>query len=287
MKFKPRLSLIIKNETISFKFFDALDVVSQTRSQRESAKILGISHAVLNRRIKDTEEKLETKLVITTGAGSKLTDEGLEILKQYHYLIKRFENNETPVICGGYISSGLLEVLAALYGLNVKVYQTEDENALHLYDMGMVDILTLDDPVKAFMRNMDFIPLARDHLVLVTPNGEIIKDVKQLEGKKFVEITGSAQRLVWNTLDNMGINYRISEVLKSPYEAFKVVKNSDDLYTFINRSFTHGSELLADETSHILTMVLFNPEDKRFKGFIEYINGRGRKLINEMGFKPI
>lgn len=286
MKFKPRLSLIIENETISFKFFEALDVVYQTRSQRKAAKILGISHAVLNRRIIDAEEKLKTRLVITTGAGSKLTYEGLEILKQYHYLVKRFEDNETPVVCGGYMSSGLLEVLAEEYGLDVSIYQTGDEDALRLYDMGMVDILTLDDPVKAFMRDMDFIPLARDHMVLVSRFDETINDIKELEGKHFVEITGSAQRLVWNTLDNMGINYKITKVLKSPYAASKLVKNSENLYTFVNSSFTAGSTLLADETSHILTMVLFNPEDRRFKGFIEYINGRGRKLIKKMGFKP-
>ena len=286
MKFKPKLSLIIENETISFKFFEALDIVYQTHSQREAAKMMDISHAVLNRRIKDAEKKLNIQLVNTTGAGSKLTEKGLEILKQYHYLIKRLESNKTPVICGGYISSGLLEVLASEYGLDVIVYQTEDENALKLYDMGMVDILTLDDPVKAFMRDMDFIPLARDHLVLVAHSDEIIEDVKELEGKYFVEITGSAQRLAWNTLDNADINYRIVKLLKSPYEALKIVKNSENLYTFLNSSFTTGSELLADETNHILTMVMFNPGNRQLQDFIEYINGRGRKIIKEMGFQP-
>lgn len=285
MKFKPKLSLIIKEETLSFKFFESLDVVSQTRSQREAAKILGISHAVLNRRIKDTEKKLDIELVISTGAGSQLTEDGLELLKQYHYLMRRLTTHEKPVICGGYISAGLLEVLASEYGLDALVYQTEDESALYLYDMGMVDILTLDDPVKAFMRDLDFIPLARDHLVLVSPSDEDIEDLSELEGKKFLEITGSAQRLAWNTMDNERIDYKISKVLKSPYQALKIVKNSQDLYTFLNNSFTNGSDVLKEDTSHILTMVLYNPEDEKFKGFVDYINGRGRKLIKELGFQ--
>jgi len=188
------------------------------------------------------------------------------------------------VICGGYISAGLLEVLASEYGLDALVYQTEDESALHLYDMGLVDILTLDDPVKAFMRDMDFIPMARDHLVLVSPSDEDIMDLSQLEGKKFVEVTGSAQRLAWNTMDNEEIDYKIVRVLKSPYEALKIVKNSQDLYTFLNNSFTNGSDVLKEDTSHILTMVLYNPEDEKFKGFIDYVSGRGRKLIQELGF---
>lgn len=284
MKIKPRLSLIIGGETLSFKFFETLDIVSQTRSQREAAKILGISHAVLNRRILDAEKKLNMNLVKSTGAGSQLTEDGLNLLKQYHQLTKRLDTHEKPVICGGYISAGLVEVLASEYGLDALVYQTEDESALHLYDMGLVDILTLDDPVKAFMRDMDFIPMARDHLVLVSPSDEDIMDLSQLEGKKFVEVTGSAQRLAWNTMDNEEIDYKIVNVLKSPYEALKIVKNSQDLYTFLNNSFTNGSDVLKEDTNHILTMVLHNPENEKFKGFIDYVSGRGRKLIQELGF---
>ena len=287
MKFKPKLSLIIQDKTLSFKFFESLDVVSQTRSQREAAKILGISHTVLNRRIKNVEENLGIKLVITTAAGSVLTDTGLKMLGQYHYLMKRLTNQEKPVICGGYISAGLLEVLASEYGFDAVIYQTEDESALQLYDMGMVDILTLDDPVRAFMRDLDFIPLARDHLVLLSSSDEIIEDISGLEGKNFVEISGSVQRLAWNTLDNLGVNYEIVKVLKSPYEALKIVKNSNDLYTFLNKSFISGSEILKDDTSHLLSMVIYDQEDERLKGFIDYISGRGRKIIKELGFKSI
>lgn len=287
MEIKPKISLIIGGETLSFKFFETLDTVNKTRSQREAAKILGISHAVINRRIIEAEKKLNMHLVISSGAGSQITDDGLELLKQYHQLIKRLNTNKKSIICGGYISSGLLEVLASQYGLDVMIYQSEDDSALHLFEMGLVDILTLDDPVKAFMRDMDFIPIAQDHLVLVTPSGEDIMDLSELEGKKFVEVTGSAQRLAWNTMDNEGINYKIVNVLKSPYEALKMVKNSQDLYTFLNKSFTNGSDVLKEDTNHILTMVLYNPDDKKFKGFVEYVGGRGRKLIKELGFRGL
>lgn len=285
MEVKPKLSLIIGNETLSYKFFEALDLVSRISSQREAAKKLGISHAVLNRRIKDAEKKLGMDLVISGGAGSKLTEDGLKLLEEYHHLMNRLATHEKPVVCGGYISAGLVEVLASEYGIDIRSYQTEDENALNLYDMSMVDILTLDDPVKAFMRDLDFIPLARDHLVLVSPADEDITDISQLEGKKFVEVTGSAQRLAWNTLDNEGIDYKIVKVLKSPYEALKIVKTSQDLYTFLNNSFTSGSDVLKEETNHLLTMVIYDQDDTRLKGFADYVNGRGRKLIKNLGFR--
>ncbi|MCE5213880.1 MAG: LysR family transcriptional regulator [Methanobacterium sp.] len=287
MKFKPKLSLVITDKIVSFRFFEALDTIARTRSQREAAKVLGISHAVLNRRIRETEDNLNIKIVITTAKGSEITDDGLKILKQYHYLMKRLSTHDKPVICGGYISAGLLEVLTVEFGLDALVYQTDDESALYLYDRGMVDILTLDDPVKAFMRDLDFIPLARDHLVLVSSSDEIIQDLSELEGKNFLEISGSAQRLAWNTLDNNEINYKIVKLLKSPYEALKMVKNSDNLYTFINNSLTSGCDLLKDDTNHLLTLVLFDQENEELNDLIEFIRGRGRKIIKELGFKNI
>ncbi len=287
MEFKPKLSLVISGHTLNYKFFDALDCVAQTWSQREASKRLGISHAVLNRRIKDAEDNLGVKIVETTGAGSEITEYGLELLQQYHQLIKRLSKRDKPVICGGYISAGLMEVLALEYGLDALIYQTDDESALYLAEMDMVDILTLDDPAKAFMRDLDFIPLAYDHLVLVSGSEEFLGSVNDLEGKKFVEIPSSSQRLAWNTLDNMGINYKIVKLSKSPYSALKEVKKSDDLYTFLNSSFTPGSDMLKEDTKHLITMVLLNKDDARLKGFSEFILGKGRKIINKMGFKRV
>ena len=255
MEYKPKLSLFIHENILNYKFFEALDCVAQTWSQREASKKLGISHAVLNRRIKDAEDKLGFRLVETTGAGSKITGDGLEILQQYRKLINRLKKRETPVLCGGYISAGIMEALIMEYGLDILIYQTDDESALYLADMDMIDILTLDDPVKAFMRDLDFIPVAYDHLVLVSPIEETIININELEGKKFVEILGSSQRLAWNTLDNLNIDYEIVKLLKSPSSALKAVKNSEDLYTFLNSSFTNGSDVLKNETKHLITMV--------------------------------
>jgi len=287
MEYKPKLSLIINEHALNYKFFEALNCVAQTWSQREASKKIGVSHAVLNRRIKDAENKLGSKLVYTTGAGSELTESGFEILQRYNKLMNRLEKREIPVLCGGYISAGIMEALTMEYGLDVIIYQTDDESALHLADMDMIDILTLDDPVKAFMRDLDFTPIAYDHLVLVSPSDESINSVNELAGKKFVEIPGSSQRLAWNTLDNLKIDYEIVKLLKSPSEALKAVKNSEDLYTFLNNSFTNGSNVLKNETKHLISMVLLNQDDERLKKSLEFILIKGRKLIKELGFERI
>jgi len=287
MEYNPKLSLFIHENILNYKFFEALDCVAQTWSQREASKKLGISHAVLNRRIKDVEDKLGFRLVEATGAGSKITEDGLEILQQYRKLINRLKKRETPVLCGGYISAGIMEALTMEYGLDILIYQTDDESALYLADMDMIDILTLDDPVKAFMRDLDFIPVAYDHLVLVSPIEETIININELEGKKFVEILGSSQRLAWNTLDNLNIDYEIVKLLKSPSSALKAVKNSEDLYTFLNSSFTNGSDVLKNETKHLITLVLLNQDDDRLKKSLEFILSKGRKLMTELGFETI
>ena len=69
MKYYPKLNMGINDQEFSHKIFETLECVSKTYSQREAAKRLGISHSVLNRRIKESEEKFGYRLVETTGAG--------------------------------------------------------------------------------------------------------------------------------------------------------------------------------------------------------------------------
>ena len=91
----------------------------------------------------------------------------------------------------------------------------------------MVDILSFDDPVRAFMYDLDFTPVAYDYLVVVSKDDDPIKSTDDLNGKKFLEIPHSSQRLAWNTMDNMKISYDIVKLVNSPYTALKTVKKID------------------------------------------------------------
>lgn len=286
MDIQPKLNLVINGHDFSYKLFETLSCVSKTFSQREAAKRLGISHAVLNRRIKDAEEKLGFLLVESSGAGSGLTGSGLEILAAHQNFINRLQEQERAVICGGHISTGLIDSLCHNYGLDAVIYSTDDESAIRLAEQGLVDILTLDDPVHAFMRDLDFRPLAYDHLVLVAPPGKYLDNLKDVEGKKFVEVPHSAQRLAWNTLDQLQIDYHITELCSSPYTALRVVQNSQDLYTFLNRSLTPGWEFFADDTHHLLTSVLYSSQ-QGFEEFLDYVSGRGQRIVEDRGFERI
>jgi molybdenum-dependent DNA-binding transcriptional regulator ModE len=284
MNYYPKLNMVINGEEFSYKLFETLECVSKTYSQREAAKRLEISHSVLNRRIKESEEKFGFKLVDTTGAGSGLTENGFTILSNYERYRRRLDDREKPVICGGHISAGLIELLAEKYSLDATIYRTDDESALELARKDMVDILTLDDPVRAFMYDLEFIPVAYDYLVMVSNNDTPIKNVHELNGKYFLEIPNSSQRLAWNTMDNMKIDYEIVEQAKSPYNALKTVQKNKELYTFLNKSFTDGSDVLKNDTKHLISLVLCNSENRVLKDFVDFIIGDGQKLIEKSGF---
>jgi molybdate transport repressor ModE-like protein len=287
MKYDAKLNLFVEGKELNYKVFEALKCVSKTWSQREAARKLGISHAVLNRRIKESEDKLGVKLVETTGAGSGLTEYAFKILEKYENYKNRLKEREKPLICGGYISAGLMDVLSTEYGFDATIHQTDDESALKLAEMDMVDILTLDDPVRAFMWDLDFSPIAYDHLVLVSsPNIPQPAHLDDLRGVNFIEVQGSSQRLAWNTLDNVGVDYKISKVVKSPYNALKTVQKGEDLYTFLNRSFTDGSEIMREDTKHIISLVPYN-RNSALNDFIRFILGKGQKIVEYYGFERV
>ena len=293
MKFHPSLNLCIKGETFSYRLFEALTEITNTWSQREAAKRLGISHAVLNRRIRDAEEKLGFKLVETTGAGSGLSPQGMLILHKYQRYLRRLEEPDMLVIGGGPIATSLMDVLTRQYGLEAMIFTTDDLNALKMAEMDLVDILVLDDPVHAFMHDLDFIPIARDDLVLVSGSDEHLENVNQLHGRKFVEVIHSAQRLAWNTLDQLRVDYEIVDVCSSHENALKLVKKLENLLTFQSRSFMTPildsftvSDIMAEDTSHIISMVI--PEKKEeLEDFSNFIQGKGQKIIMEWGFRRI
>ncbi|MDP3065852.1 MAG: LysR family transcriptional regulator [Methanobacteriaceae archaeon] len=286
MKIQAKLNLVVNENNFSYKLFETLKCVSKTFSQRKAARILGVSHAVLNRRIREVEDKLGFLLVERTGTGSGLTRDGMELLGEYEKLMERFREPEQPVICGGHISTGLMDNLCRDYGLDISIYSTDDDSAIRMAEMGLVDILTLDDPVHAFMRDLNFSPLAYDHLVLVSSSGLLPETIEELEGSNFVEVPHSAQRLAWNTLDNLKIDYNITELCISPHMALRIVKDGEDLYSFINRSLTPGGEILADDTHHLLTSVLYS-EKRALKDFLDYVSTRGQIIVDKMGFERI
>jgi DNA-binding transcriptional LysR family regulator len=287
MKYEPQLGMVIDDHHFSYKFYQTLEQVSQTWSQRKAAAHLGISHAVLNRRIRAAEDKLGFKLVKTTGAGSELTVQAREILERYHLYHNRLADREKLIISGGHISSGLVEALAHAHGLDAAIYGSDDNSSFYLAQKDFLDLLVLDDPLLAFQRDLDFTPIAFDHLVLISSTDDEIEYLNDLRNAKFVAVSSSSQRLAWRTLQSKGIPFEIVQEVKSPYEAFKIVKNGHDLHTFLNASFFAGNDILKEETQHAISLVRFGEFNPVLEEFIQFIFGAGQKIVEKQGFKRL
>lgn len=288
MKFKSEglISLKIDDEVYDYKLYESLNSLSRTKSQRKSAKELNISHTVFNRRILKAEEKLGFKIAQNMGNGTLLTKEGFELLDEFRKYAIQIEKTPNINIVGGHISTGLLESIRLPF--NINIYSSNDEDAFKLAKRGVVDLLTLDDPLIAFERDLNMIPIAYDYLVLIaSPNSKPIKSIHELEGLNFVNVQGSAQRLAWNTLEHYDINYKIKSNVNSQFDAFKLVRNSENLYSFLNASYFKGNDILKFDTRHVISLIKVNDEKEELDQFIEYLLTDGQTAIKNQGFIPI
>ena len=288
MKFESEglISLNINGEIYDYKLYQSLESLARTKSQRKSAKELNISHTVFNRRILKAENKLGVKLTQKVGNGTSLTPEGRDLLDEYRKYSIQIEKTSNINIAGGHISSGLLKSIHLPF--NTNVYSSNDKDALELAKRGVVDILTLDDPLIAYELNIDFTPIAYDYLVLISsPNSREVKSINDLEGLEFVNVEGSAQRLAWNSLEHYDINYSLKYTVNSQFDAFKLVKNSENLHSFLNASYFKGNEILKFDTRHVISIIKVNEDKPEVDEFIEYLLNDGQELIEKQGFTLI
>jgi molybdenum-dependent DNA-binding transcriptional regulator ModE len=286
---KPKIELDINGYIYNYKLFESLKSLQKTQSIRKTSEKLNLSHSALDRKIKNAENKLGFKLVKNNyGSGSTLTKEGLNLIKIYNqYQIRLKESNKIN-IAGGHIVSGLLESISNDIPFDISVFSSDDESAFELGKRNLIDILALDDPLIGFQNNLDFTAIGYDYLTLVSNNkSSPIKTIEDLNGKNFVSVKGSAQRLVWDTLKQKNVEFNIKKEVKSQFDAFKIVKNNSDLYTFLNASYFHGNDILKVETNHIISLIEVNDNKKENKEFIEYMLNKGQNKIFEQGFKPI
>ena len=283
---KGLISLEINGEIYGYKLYQSLESLNRTHSQRKSAKELNISHTVFNRRILKAEKKLGIKLTEKKGNGSSLTNDGVRLLEEYRKYLIQIAEPDNINIAGGHISSSLLESIDLPF--NINVYSSSDEDAFKLARRGVVDLLTLDDPLIAYERDINFIPIAYDYLVLISsPDSQEIKSIKDLNDLDFVKVGGSAQRLAWNSLEHYDLKYNIKYEVNSQFDAFKLVKNSKNLHSFLNASYFNGNEILKFDTRHVISLVKVNDDDPKTDDFINYLLTKGQKDIENQGFIPM
>ena len=103
----------------------------------------------------------------------------------------------------------------------------------------------------------------------------------------FVKVDGSAQRLAWNSLEHYDLNYNIKHRVNSQFDAFKLVKNSKNLHSFLNASYFNGNKILKFDTRHVISLVKVNDDDPKTDDFINYLLTKAQKDIENQGFIPM
>lgn len=291
MVLNKKLNLEIDNVIYDYKLFDTLKAIKSNKSQRKAAKELGISHTVLNRRILKAEELLNQPLVIVSKRGSHLTDYAINLLEEYELYEERLNDDNVWTVAGGFISCEFIRELAVAYQLeNIKVLQTDINTAFDLANKGFVDILGFDDPVQAYIYDLEPIPLGRDNLMLLAHENEEFDSITDLNGLKFVEVNGSAQRLAWTTLANNDLDFDIVTSVYSFHEAIRLVEQDENLYTFINKSISYTSlntnNVLSEYTRHIISALnVKNSVD--VESFLNFASHNAQKLTTKYGFEQL
>ncbi|MDR2874271.1 MAG: LysR family transcriptional regulator [Methanobrevibacter sp.] len=290
-KFQPEIGMEIDGNSYSHKLFKTLELIAKNGSQRKTAEKLNVAHSVLNRRIKNAELKLGFNLVESSKIGSYLSEKAKQLLDEYIKYENKVVDMEKIMVYGGPITLALLEYLKDDFPANIGLYSCSAENSYCLAERNLVDILALDDPLLGFKKDLDFIPIAHDYLVLLTNDENQktneIKHIDNLDGLDFVSVNGTAQRLAWQTLKDNDINFNIVETFNSQYAAFKMVKNSRSLYTFLNASFFSGNNILKRETEHVISLIPLNKDKRGVDEFINYVLNEGQGKIAKQGFTPI
>ncbi len=291
MAINKKLNIELDNVMYDYKLFDTLKAIKSNKSQRKAAKELGISHSVLNRRIIRAEELLSQPLVTVSNRGSMLTGYALNLLEKYETYEQRLDDDEYLVMAGGFISCEFIRELSIAYQMeNIKILQTDMNTAFDLANKGLVDILGFDDPVQAYIYDLEPIPLGRDNLMLLTHGDEEFNDIYDLNGLDFVEVEGSAQRLAWTTLANNDLDFNIVKTVNSFHEAIRLVEQNENLYTFINKSISYTSmntnDVLSEYTKHIISALnVKNRVD--VESFLNFASHNAQKLTLQYGFEAL
>ena len=69
--------------------------------------------------------------------------------------------------------------------------------------------------------------------------------------------------------------------------AEKLVRNSENLYSFLNASYFKGNDILKFDTRHVISLIKVNDEKEELDQFIEYLLTDGQTAIKNQGFIPI
>lgn len=113
LKYHLKTSLIYKGEAIGPGVIRIMELVRETGTLSEAYKIMGLSSSKAWRIIKNAEEELGFKLIVTVTGGiggghSELTVEGEDFLQRYQNFVKEVDK-KVKILFDKYFNCGILK----------------------------------------------------------------------------------------------------------------------------------------------------------------------------------
>jgi len=162
---------------------DLLVKLSRYRSMSRVARERGVTRSAVHKRIRNLEERLGRKLVMSSPSGSYLTKAARRIVIKYLNARAQVERDAVTVACAETVVTDVLSALGDLDGdVNVVV---PPHGELARFE---ADVIIPDDPAVVFDRAEE---AAHDEPVEVRR----CVLVRVGDGDGFIEVPGSAQRL--------------------------------------------------------------------------------------------
>jgi molybdenum-dependent DNA-binding transcriptional regulator ModE len=228
---RPCVSFEFENGRVTERELRALASVDSTGSQLEAAKALGISIPVLHRRLSSAEAKVGAPIVETFNRGTRLTQQGTELVHAFEEYNRRTTPPTTPVIACSPIMRqrvhNALSIIEREYRRTTAIV-SDDEMNMRLFLSGQVDLLILDDPIFAYesLREHPVKEIGKDTLLMVD------------RGPSFARYRYGPQRL--------GFEYLKQEEIE--HEEVRFISNIDaildeKLSFFVNNSMAYRKGL--------------------------------------------
>ena len=230
---RPRVIFVADGREITHRQMEALAMLNDKGSMKKAAAALDISTPVLHKYIHEIEEKADAALVVTTSRGSRLTEEGIELLRRFGEYELRLKDDDHLRVAGTAVSQRCILTAASelsAEGRNCVVTISTDETNLRLVKEGRVDCVVFDDALFA-MENIpegDAAEIGSDMLM------------HRDNGPRHARLAFGAQRLAFRHLDEQEIPH---EVVRTIFEPTMVDRT--ELSFFINHSLVRTGVMKA------------------------------------------
>ncbi len=264
MQIRAVCSLTVNGKTVTSRQLEALLAVEETGSQTASARKLGISVPVIHKYLSGIEEAAGSPVLVTTPAGSTLTDEGREIASVARSMSYRCDRRrQFTICCSPVMEDVVLSVVSALKMGDANVVVSCDEYNIRMLREDRADVAIIDDPLYLF----DAEEFEMDEIGYM---GMVMVD----NGPSFIRYKYGAQRVAYMYLDTERRQYSVDSETFSLSELLGSNKSFFiDEYLLTRRNLRIKSAVDSGMLKHAIT-ALYRDESRNVSRLISALKAR-------------